>query len=194
MLRLSGVVCPACMHIMHDIIRRDVDRHAIMCPDWEMHVHAVALSSYVSGLEDRCGVCNCCFRKAWWRREGMYLVFVLLLLRYGVHAVCVKRDCRGVCPSSVPWIRTRSFIGDCGEGVCLLGSCCIAGLSVVIASYWRLGMVYPGHWDSARVDGELLYPVVPSPMDYFGMESKGLLEGVMGSCRHRVFGGRIGRQ
>lgn len=35
--------------------------------------------------------------------------------------------------------------------------------------------------DSARVSGELLYPVFPSPMDYFGWESKGHLEWVMGS-------------
>lgn len=42
-------------------------------------------------------------------------------------------------------------------------------------------VVYPGHWDSARVSGGSLSPVVPSPMDYFGLECKGRLEWVMGS-------------
>jgi hypothetical protein len=40
----------------------------------------------------------------------------------------------------------------------------------------------------------LLYPVIPSPMDYFELESKGHLVWVMRSRRLQVFGGRLGRQ
>ena len=56
--------------------RRSLHQNVFRCPDWVMHVLAVALSSYVSGLDDRCGVCNFFFGKVWWRREGLYLVVI----------------------------------------------------------------------------------------------------------------------
>lgn len=101
---------------------------------------------------------------------------LLLLLRHGVHAVCVKRECRGFCPSSVPWICTNNLIWDCAEGG--LFSFCIAGLGVVIAGFWRLSKVV---WYiqvvgiPARVGGELLYPVVSWCDGLFWIDVQGSL-------------------
>jgi hypothetical protein len=56
-------------------------------------------------------------------------------------------------------------------------------------------MVYPGCWDSARVSGELLYPVFPSESDgLFWTGEQGSFGMGHGIFRHQVFGGRLGRQ
>jgi hypothetical protein len=49
-------------------------------------------------------------------------------------------------------------------------------------------VVYPGRWDPVELCGDLLHPVVPSPIDYLELECKGRSERVMGSFGTRYSG------
>jgi hypothetical protein len=97
-----------CLHAyMHDIFSACMLTGKFMCnsvaPDWEDARPLLSLcrAMFQDSTIDAaaCGVWDFFFGKAGWRRCA-------LLWRHGVHAVAVgvKRDSRGVCPSSVPWI------------------------------------------------------------------------------------------
>lgn len=114
----SGVAL--CLH-MHDIVRQSLCNNSSplgRCTSTLSLCRAMFQDWTIDAV--LCGVWDSFFGKVWWRPGRMYLVVVHCLLRHGVHAVCVKRECRRVCPSSVPWICTRSCFWDCGEVVCLV--------------------------------------------------------------------------
>jgi hypothetical protein len=61
-------------------------------------------------------------------------------------------------------------------------------LGVIITGFWRLDkVVYPGRWDPVELCGDLLHPVVPSPIDYLELECKGRSERVIrGQTRQTI--------
>ena len=67
-----------------------------------------------------------------------------------------------------------------------------AGVSLLQVSGARAGVVYPGHWDSARV-GESTFS---SRVQWttWGWTARVALGRVMGSCRHSIRTGKLGRQ
>lgn len=129
----------------------------------QARIRSALFRATFQACDDRCGACVACGTAS--LGKGM----VCLLLR--TWRACSRREaseCSGEFHASAPYrgsVRVAFFGAIVERRVFSSLVVVLQAWVLLLPGFWRLsevvwyGMVYPGHWDSARLGGELPFPV-----------------------------------